>query len=170
MSCIDCGRGFHEECKKCRKGKCHQEKIEAPSSLTLRSVGAPLKSPEDMKDPKSTGRKRAAMLYPLYRDKPCEWRGLKNCGGGVHPITGCMDGLQQARHHGPVKDTTTNDSGNIHRICHQCHNRWHTLNNPDYNEEQNRHLPHKPEKATAEDIMVGEFFWKDKKVINAGAD
>lgn len=84
-----------------------------------------------LKDQQSTGRKRAAEMYPLYRDLDCEWKGRKNCGGGK-PIVGCMDGKQQARHHGPDKNTLNNDEGNVHRICHSCHNNWHALNDPGY--------------------------------------
>lgn len=84
-----------------------------------------------LKDQQSTGRKRAAEMYPLYRDLDCEWKGRKNCGGGK-PIVGCMEGKQQARHHGPDKNTLNNDVGNVHRICHSCHNNWHALNDPGY--------------------------------------
>lgn len=89
------------------------------------------KSDASLKDQQSTGRKRAAAMYPLYRDEDCEWKGKKNCGGGKS-ITGCMEGKQQARHHGPDKNTLNNDEGNVHRICHSCHNNWHALNDPGY--------------------------------------
>lgn len=85
-----------------------------------------------LKDQQSTGRKRAARLYPLDRTKECEWRGKVRQGGGDHPITGCFDGMQFARHHGPDKNTLNNDPGNVHRICHGCHNRWHSKNDPNY--------------------------------------
>src|ERR1700754_2326409 len=35
-----------------------------------------------LKDQQSTGRKRAAKLYPLDPDKDCEWSQKKSCGGG----------------------------------------------------------------------------------------
>jgi hypothetical protein len=85
-----------------------------------------------LKDQQSTGRKRAARLYPLNPDAPCEWRGTANAGGGTRPIVGCVSGTQQARHHGPDKSTSNNEEGNVHRICHRCHNRWHSANNKDY--------------------------------------
>lgn len=85
-----------------------------------------------LKDQQSTGRKRAARLYPLNREQSCEWRGKVRMGGGDSPILGCLDGKQQARHHGPDKNTLNNDPGNVHRICHTCHNRWHASNDPDY--------------------------------------
>lgn len=83
-------------------------------------------------DSQSAGRKVAAKLYPLDTDKPCEWRGLANCGGGDYPILGCLEGKQQARHHGPEKNVQNNEEGNVHRICHYCHYRWHAKNDPSY--------------------------------------
>lgn len=73
-----------------------------------------------LKNQQSTGRKRAAKMYPLKRDDPCEWQGKANCGGGLHPILGCIKGVQEARHHGPDKNVTNNEAGNVHRICHAC--------------------------------------------------
>jgi len=87
-----------------------------------------------LKDQQSTGRKRAAKAYPLYRNESCEWRGKSNCGGGKFPIQGCSDGLQQCRHHGPDYDTLNNEEGNVHRICYNCHNRWHAANDATKNE------------------------------------
>lgn len=85
-----------------------------------------------LKDQQSTGRKRAARAYPLHRDQPCEWRNKVGQGGGNFPIKGCDNGLQQSRHHGPDKNTLNNEDGNVHRICHTCHNRWHAANDPNY--------------------------------------
>jgi len=86
-------------------------------------------------DQQSTGRKRAAKKYPLDRNAPCEWLGKKSMGGGTRPIDGCPvadNCTQQARHHGPDKNTLNNEEGNVHRIGHICHNRWHAANDPDY--------------------------------------
>lgn len=88
-----------------------------------------------VRDPESTGRKRAATLYPLDRSAPCEWLGKTAMGGGDFPIDGCPLGSnckQQARHHGPDKNTMNNEPGNVHCIGHLCHNRWHVKNDPDY--------------------------------------
>jgi hypothetical protein len=91
-----------------------------------------------LRDQQSTGRKRAARLYPLDRDAECEWAGSTSAGGGTNPIPGCgkrrntVKGKQQARHHGPDKNTLNNEPGNVHRICHSCHNAWHAVNDPDY--------------------------------------
>lgn len=81
-------------------------------------------------DPQSTGRKRAARIYPLDKTAPCEWRGINQPGGSLFPLQDCVDGYQQARHHGPDYSTLNNDAGNVHRICHKHHNRFHALNDP----------------------------------------
>jgi hypothetical protein len=94
------------------------------------------KNTAQLKDPLSTGRKEAERKYPLYRERECEWANLLQAGGGEHPIKGCgIDipvGNQQARHHGPDKNTMNNEKGNVHRICHRCHNKWHAANDEDY--------------------------------------
>lgn len=114
-------------------------------------------------DQQSTGRKRAAAAYPLDKDALCEWHMKKNCGGGKFPIVGCLANSQQARHHGPNKNTLANEPGNVHRICHQCHNRWHTLNDPDYVWGAIHDL-HDPRPANGIDIGMNEEFWKDRKL------
>ena len=90
------------------------------------------KSLSDYADPISTGRKEAAVKFPLKPGMVCEWAFQKNCGGGVEPIVGCPGYPAQAIHHGPDKNTMRNVEGNVHRICHNCHNRWHALNDPHY--------------------------------------
>ena len=100
----------------------------------------------------SAGRKEAAKLYPLNTTKPCEWQGKANCGGGDYPILGCptgVDSVQQARHHGPEKNVQNNEKGNVHRICHYCHYRWHAANDPTYNWNAGVWPPHKPRLLTA---------------------
>ena len=100
----------------------------------------------------SAGRKEAAKLYPLEATKPCEWQGKANCGGGDYPILGCPTGVnsvQQARHHGPEKNVQNNEKGNVHRICHYCHYRWHAANDPTYNWNAGVWPPHKPRLLTA---------------------
>lgn len=106
------------------------------------------KSDRHLKDQQSTGRKRAARMYPLNSTGPCEWQGYSNCGGGPHPILGCISGLQQARHHGPDKSVSNNEPGNVHRICHYCHNRWHAANNMDYDWNSTEVLAHDPKPMT----------------------
>lgn len=114
-------------------------------------------------DQQSTGRKRAAEMYPLYPEELCEWAGKKNCGGGATPIVGCENNKQQARHHGPDKNTLNNDPGNVHRICHTCHNRWHAANDADYI--WNSIYPkHNPEPADVGDRIVAEMIWAGTEV------
>lgn len=169
MPCPDCGRGFHNTCYSYDCSTCHgkedQAVKEARTKVTAATggVGQPIKNPEDVTDPLSTGRKRAALLYPLFEDQPCEWRGKKNVGGGT-PIIGCITGLQEHRHHGPVKNTLRNEPGNVHRICTHCHNRWHAVNNPIYDEAKYNTLPHNPEPASQAELEMNHIYWSTKNV------
>lgn len=171
MGCLACGRGFHRECSN-KKGckKCHA-KIEDANIVRAESEDRTDKNEQtpdapripkraNLKDPESTGRKRAAKLYPITNGSPCEWRGKKNCGGGRRPIIGCYDGIQQHRHHGPVKRTTRNELGNVHRICDDCHVHWHELNDLIYEEQEYGILPHDPIPATDEEIIRNTLAWK----------
>lgn len=166
MACAACGRNLHKECRKGCK-KCHpSENISHPivaeglkenESTETSSPRQPKRT--NLKDPLSTGRKRAAEIYPLDRNSPCEWRGLRNCGGGLRPIIGCYDGNQQHRHHGPVKKTTRNESGNVHRICDDCHVHWHELNDLIYDESKYNLLPHDPVEASTEELVQNKLAW-----------
>lgn len=102
-------------------------------------------------DTQSAGRKVAAKLYPLNGDAPCEWQGLSNCGGGDYPILGCLEGKQEARHHGPEKNVQNNETGNVHRICHYCHYRWHAKNDPSYDWNAGVWTPHSPRPMVAQE-------------------
>ena len=119
-----------------------------------------------LRDQQSTGRKRAAQMYPLFPEEPCEWQKKKNCGGGNKPITGCVSGLQQARHHGPDKNTLNNDEGNVHRICHNCHNRWHTENDEGY-VWGSIYKEHSPVAAELGEILQNELYWSKRSVVKA---
>ena len=149
--CLSCIRGFHSTCRSpcdCDH-KLGVEVVTITSDTETESalstglgdegLGSKrrLKRDQSLKDQQSTGRKRAARLYKLDRTAPCEWVGLRLQGGGTSPIDGCglagrPAGKQQARHHGPDKNTLNNEEGNVHRICHLCHNRWHAANDPNY--------------------------------------
>jgi hypothetical protein len=156
MSCIFCGRGFHDECEsECEE--CHPEPVYQPQLIKL---GRPEKEYHEITDPKSTGRKRAARDYPITKGEPCEWRGLKNCGGGLEPIIGCLEGNQSHRHHGPIKDPRHNEEGNVHRICPKCHRRWHARNDPVYDAATFSGLPHRPLEATSTELAQNELNWK----------
>jgi len=162
MGCTACGRGFHDECDTgCQN--CHVDYRQLAKSISTigGERGAPTKDPENVKDVLSTGRKRAAKLYPIFKGKPCEWQGLKNCGGGT-PIVGCINGIQTDRHHGPVKLPLRNEPGNVHRICSHCHNRWHAVNDPIYNEEEYDKTKHEPEPATELELIANEAKWRIK--------
>lgn len=112
-----------------------------------------------LKDQQSTGRKRAAVMYPLDPEMDCEWARQKNCGGGSSPITGCISGKQQARHHGPDKNTLNNEAGNVHRICHNCHNRWHAKNDDGYVWGTVLDL-HSPSSASFDELVISERMWQ----------
>lgn len=160
MPCVACGRGFHAEClTKCKK--CHPKEKEV-LAVTGTTEPPKRKSKLDLKDEKSTGRKRAAALYPIDKEnpEPCEWQGKKNCGGGRRPIVGCLNGIQTDRHHGPVKKTTRNEEGNVHRICKDCHNHWHELNDLIYDEQEYNNLPHDPVAASNEEIVKNFLAWQ----------
>lgn len=146
-ACWSCAVSLHEECfdmTELDEGyKCCCANAPKQDEET-RSVGRPVSSPEDITDVLSAGRKRAAMLYPIYEGMTCEWAGLKNAGGGVEPIIGCAgnklspkkggdgDLVQGDVHHGPDKNTLENSPGNAHRICAFCHHRWHAANDKYY--------------------------------------
>lgn len=167
--CLVCARGFHEECLfDCNEPGHDDANMENETqsvsdafSSFVADAGKRKKGStyEGLKDPQSTGRKRAARLYPLDKDLPCEWQGKKNCGGGKRPVVGCVAGLQVARHHGPVKNVTRNHEGNVHRICSRCHNHWHELNDLIYDEADYALLPHDPMDASDEELVKDEMSW-----------
>jgi hypothetical protein len=161
MACLGCGRGFHDECEiGCER--CHINEGQIIRSLSSGQRGQPLKDPSKITDPYSTGRKRAATMYPIFKTNPCEWRGQKNCGGGT-PIVGCIKGLQVDAHHGPVKNPLRNEPGNVHRICKPCHNHWHAVNDSIYNEAEYDKTNHEPEPATNDELLINEMYWKTKR-------
>ncbi len=98
----------------------------------------------EYKDPVSTGRKRAAEMYPIEAGMVCEWANLKFAGGGVKPIVGCVGRPATDRHHGPDKNTMNNAPTNMHRICSFCHNTWHGVNDPFYGERPEHTKPFIP--------------------------
>lgn len=191
MGCPMCGRGAHNFCLKSDCLICHpvesegsnegqgnsgSDQSESSSEDDWRrktgqrkSIRGSGKRDESLRDQQSTGRKRAAVKYPLDRDSACEWRGLLHAGGGTRPIVGCLNGKQQARHHGPDKNTLNNDEGNVHRICHTCHNRWHSRNDEGYIW-GGIYRPHDPvTKATDKEFWEAEQQWfgvKLKKVVD----
>lgn len=54
--------------------------------------------------------------------------------GGQNP-----EWMQGDRHHGPDRSTLNNTPGvNLHRICAQCHSRYHGLSDPFYGDGKDR--------------------------------
>lgn len=127
--CPECMRGFL--CGECNipAPVAEEEEEDLDSTKTRR-----YKPDSSLKDQQSTGRKRAAKLYPLDRLAFCEWYDatMESPKGGGLGITFSCNAKQQARHHGPDKNTLNNDPTNVHRICHVHHNNWHAINDLDY--------------------------------------
>jgi hypothetical protein len=151
--CWACRTGLHAECFDVQEHStvegesaliwyaccCAIDPEPEPDTTERRGVGRPMLNPDDVTDVKSTGRKRAAMLAPIFDGMLCEWACLKYAGGGVQPIVGCYDTtIKEAkgsgeRHHGPDKNVLNNSVGvNLHRICQSCHKRWHAMNDRYY--------------------------------------
>jgi hypothetical protein len=187
--CVACLQGFTWECENggCTDNPDNNNQSE-PNSSTSSNTNGQTDSQSDLpfseeagefdgrevrqhndsslRDQQSTGRKRAAVMYPLDREADCEWKMQSSVGGGPKPIIGCLNGKQQARHHGPDKNTLNNDRGNVHRICHNCHNRWHTQNDEIYvwGIIQN---PHSPVAASLSEIGQSEVYWAGRKLVKA---
>ena len=75
-------------------------------AVQKKEIGRPKKDKSSIKDLQSTGRKRAAELWPITDGMACEWKGLLNAGGGIEPIIGCIGNPATDRHHGPDKMST----------------------------------------------------------------
>ncbi len=95
--------------------------------------GRPQLADKDVKDPRSTMRKRARKALKdagrLHPNMRCEWRGLANVGLEKHPIVGCRDGKATEVHH-INKNTFDNELDNLVNICDTCHRRTHSIINP----------------------------------------
>lgn len=158
--CLSCAQGYIWECT--NDPPCVISGADAtPVDQKDRSTGVRdgmkwSKADNEIRDLKSTGRKRAAVLYPLDASASCEWRNLRFAGGGLFPIPGCVAGTQKHRHHGPVVLTTANIEGNVHRICADCHNRWHGLNDPFIKEYMTTILwsPHDPNTELVSEELI----------------
>lgn len=184
--CLECAEGFHNICEGGGCNTCHEPESIAVAGISLEGSGfvavedkgqtegghrrrtsERTKNDTQLKDPHSTGRKRAVTLHG-HADptQPCEWQGKANCGGGRFPILGCMSGVQENLHHGPDKNTLNNERSNIHKICSQCHNRWHTLNDPDY-EWDGVHEHHAPREPEIADVKEDNKRWQNRTVKRA---
>lgn len=167
MLCPSCLMGYTWECAQ----GCSSSVEKTTAAV---SIEKPYRDKSKIKDLESTGRKRAAEMYPLKPDMPCEWRRLKFAGGGVVSIIGCSDGIAKNRHHGPDKNTLNNEVGNVHRICYNCHNRYHAANDRFYTVSRpagdvpwipsGELVPHnKNEFATDQEILENELKWRSQK-------
>jgi len=146
--------------------------VAGPPSEAKKKLGRPPKPGDEISV--SAGRKRAAELYgnQMGNNWPCEWRLMVNCGGGAKPIAGCVGGIREHIHHGPVKDTWRNERTNISLICTQCHNRWHAANDTIYDKEANENLPKAPRVMTIAESLEAlkvEIIrkTKDEKIISS---
>lgn len=188
--CLPCKVELHEEClapSQLVSGRwtcCCGDQADKPDEVFGTEVGRPVSKPGDIDDVLSTGRKRAAMLYPIFEGMVCEWAGLAAAGGGIKPIVGCRGNVlveergKYSRHHGPDKNVLENGPHNVHRICPTCHNRWHALNNEFYGTRPEHGQPflpvgaevlaHDPNtKATDEEIEANEKWWATRKTDRA---
>lgn len=101
-----------------------------------------LKTDDAVTDQQSTGRKRAAQLYPLkdengrplpcdYANKPAptlpDYMEVQIDGCGIRK--GTLAGKAQARHHHNY-NTLDNERANVALLCHSCHNLLHAKNDP----------------------------------------
>lgn len=189
--CFNCRAGFHNECAEAWSDAvqdcCCGGEIIFTATGEVKSAGEVIredgrdtgyiddgyesyKDIDQYKDPISTGRKRAAQMYPIEVGMVCEWAGLAKAGGGVKPIIGCLGRPASDRHHGPDKNTMNNAPNNVHRICDYCHNTWHAVNDPHYGERPDPTVPFIPAgdlgvdwfehdsttKATTEELLEAE--------------
>jgi hypothetical protein len=198
--CWPCIAGLHEECYDPQmieenaieagiEGEwttcCCSINREPDAAAFVGAVGRPMLDPDQITDPKSTGRKRAAMLYPIYEGMECEWAWLRYAGGGVVPVVGCRgntitdkkggddENKQGDRHHGPSKATINNAPDNVHRICSVCHTHWHVANDKFYTSPRppadQQWFPNVPyfmhdsiTTATDEELEQSEAYWAVK--------
>jgi hypothetical protein len=182
--CPPCICGWHFECYEANYDEgscCCNGLVDELIETTEVKRGGPTKPDELVTDVTSTGRKRAAVMYPIEEGMICEWANLRFAGGGIKPIIGCEGRPASARHHGPDKDTLNNNPGNVHRICVFCHVRWHTRNDEFYGKRPspgNSYLPstgdykiHDPNtKATELEVAKNEIYWLANKTTKVGAD
>jgi len=155
MVCLSCARQF---CNECGIHPCCKKDSSVATLFTdlePKKLGRPVKADEELLDVRSTGRKRAQAVKPITEGMICEWSDLKNCGGGKFPIVGCHGNLAKHVHHHD-KNKLHNTTENLSRVCTDCHNRWHTCNDDDFDPS----ILHNPEPASLEEFMESELKWK----------
>lgn len=198
-----CAAGLYEECLKPEPvdgepgwyvpcGWLVVDEPEAPQQPTRPEPkekglpGRPTLDPDQVKDPLSTGRKRAQQLAPIFSGMVCSWANLRFAGGGVMPIVGCRGNIVASvksneevpegydsrgeRHHGPDKNVLNNAVGsNLHVVCASCHKHWHSLNDNSYADRPEAgtqflpdqpYWPHDPfTKATDDELDKSAEWW-----------
>lgn len=113
-------------------------------------------------DPKSTGRKRQARMYPIQKGQVCEWAGKIVTIGGLPVVVGCINSPATDLHHGPDKNTLNNEKvtagvgthENTHVICSDCHNSLHAKHDefyPEYDRVAQQGEPWLPSGVTLSD-------------------
>lgn len=134
--CISCAADYPQDyCLEVYDGREYcKDNVEESTveALTLSFDLEESVEPKEMKDPVSTGRKRAAVMYPISGGQVCDWAWKKNAGGSIEPIIGCTGRPASHIHHGPDKSTLVNERSNISLVCEYCHNRWHVANDKYY--------------------------------------
>jgi hypothetical protein len=99
----------------------------------------------ELTDPKSTGRKRQARMYPIQKGQACEWAGKLIRLADLPEVVGCINSPATDLHHGPDKNTLNNEKvtwwegpigthENTHLICSDCHNSLHAKHDAFYPE------------------------------------
>jgi hypothetical protein len=168
-NCYHAARGFFDECGKYPTCGCKSIAPQLEDEPQERKLNQ--KDDSAVVDPKSTGRKRAAKLFPLDREAPCEWRGQKFRleKDDEDFFIGCEKGLQQNIHHGPNKDTLVNEVGNVWRICSTCHNRYHAKIDPTYDWNRQEFYPIQLFVADEMDRAKNEMYWISRGQAKAGS-
>lgn len=131
-ACLHCARWLCYECHEPDDQCCLADMASSETKEGQRRLGRPMKADEDLKDPRSTNRKRAQKVCKddgVEIGDPCEWRGLANVGLAIHPVVGCIDGTVADIHH-VSKNTYDNSRANLAGVCRRCHNWTHTFIDP----------------------------------------
>ena len=148
FACQPCALGFHWECVQPEVNDLGENYLCCCTVFGLPDADADTDRRRAITNNLTTGRKRAGRLHEIMTGMVCEWARLRYAGGGIVPIVGCEGNVlanvkkkadlpegtdsRGELHHGPDKTTMNNGPMNLHRICSNCHHRWHALNDPYY--------------------------------------
>jgi hypothetical protein len=186
VTCLPCNADDHWLCWNPKIDKCccfdKRESFENIGNTEKSALGGYQKPADSITDVQSTGRKRAAVMYPISDGMICEWSQLRYAGGGVIPVIGCFNNPATDTHHGPSKSTLDNRPENVHRICATCHVRWHSANDQYYGKRPDHGEPFIPiddwywtdhdreTKATPEEVVLAQTQgeWKAREAMKIG--